>query len=288
MELEKYTVKQLRTLASKSNISLHGLSRKTDIIDRLAKYYGNKDKPSCTLPQRFTINSLLKPLQSTDLLPQKLTTGGDTILEPIKKEQIPHTTKIIRKEPTATLADQPFAIQRKGFSAPTERLPIISKDNIANIDLVSNELLEEMFLNSDLPTLESLCKVNSKIYNLCQNDSLWHTKFLNDFGSNINNVSSWSLAYHNYYYLNNPSYGYLFIITGELPTSVMFLVDKKRDMYQQLINIYDLGLNKNPLYNFLSQLINPGENNSEQLSINKMKTLVKASKSCRIEKITLF
>ncbi len=286
MDLEKYTVKQLRTLANKSNISLHGLSRKADIINRLAKYYGNKEKSSAHLPQRFTINSLLKPLQSSESVPQKpqILRASSEILEPIKREN--SGAQKIRKEVTST---QPFAIKNKGFSVPTERLPIISKDHtISNIDLVSKELLEDMLLNSDYPTIESLCKVNSRIYNYCQDDTFWHNKFLKDFGSNINNVSSWSLAYHNYYYLNNPSYGYLFTITVESPISIMFLVENKMEMYQQLANIYNLGLNNNPLFSFLSNLIE--KNDSGEISSNKVKSLLQnvKNKTCRIEKILIF
>ena len=290
MDLEKYTVKQLRTLASKSNISLHGLSRKAEIINRLAKYYGTSDQRSYNLPQRFTINSLLKPLQSSEPIAQKpqilrqlsATAGNDELLEPIKRENI------VKKEPTST---QPFAITSKRFSAPTERLPIISKDHtVSNTDLVSNELLEEMLLDTDYPTIESLCKVNSKIYNLCQNDTFWHNKFLKDFGSHVDNVHSWALAYHNYYYLNNPSYGYLFTILGESPLNIMFLVENKTEMYQQLANIYNLRLEKNPLFPFLLELINHPENHREEISNNTIKSLLRSvkNKTCRIEKITLF
>ena len=60
---------------------------------------------------------------------------------------------------------------------------------------LTNDNLIELFLQSDLSTINKLCSLNKQLNELCQNESLWQQKYIAAFGPRLVQVKSWKHAY---------------------------------------------------------------------------------------------
>ena len=65
---------------------------------------------------------------------------------------------------------------------------------MALADLTQDNLIE-LFLQSDLSTINKLCSLNKQLNELCQNDTLWQQKYIAAFGPRLVKVKSWKHAY---------------------------------------------------------------------------------------------
>ncbi len=60
---------------------------------------------------------------------------------------------------------------------------------------LSRDNLTELFLQSDLATINKLCSLNKQFNELCNDETLWQQKYIAAFGERLVKVKSWKHAY---------------------------------------------------------------------------------------------
>ena len=60
---------------------------------------------------------------------------------------------------------------------------------------LTKDNLVELFLQSDLSTINKLCSLNKQLNELCNDENLWQQKYIAAFGPRLVQVKSWKHAY---------------------------------------------------------------------------------------------
>lgn len=104
-----------------------------------------------------------------------------------------------------------------------------------------------ILLNSDLPTINNLCKSNSQINNICQNEYFWRQKYIKDYGmpSTSHEMISWKNLYK-YRNLSMPKRGNLLLFNNRMIGVITDEVSKIFD--DMIIVVFNENIRTSPLY----------------------------------------
>ncbi len=66
-----------------------------------------------------------------------------------------------------------------------------------NLENQSNDILLKLFNESDIPTLNQLCRTNHRFAQLCNNQQLWKNRYIELFGDPNTSLTNWKEAFYN-------------------------------------------------------------------------------------------
>ena len=66
-----------------------------------------------------------------------------------------------------------------------------------NLENQPNDILLKLFNESDIPTLNRLCRTNRRFAQLCNDQQLWKNKYIEIFGTPSKTLSNWKEAFYN-------------------------------------------------------------------------------------------